>query len=106
MDEKDIRAKEAELRRDFPEMFNVEGIKSGEICFSCQVIDVVDLNAGIYKSHGLTTVRVSDRPTLIKREDCRNQEIDHRYMFASVREFIEVEDRLKNERAIEVQAAP
>jgi hypothetical protein len=60
MDEAQILKRELELREQCPEMFSHPECLPGEVWLGDQVVDVVHMNAGIYRNAGLTSARVGN----------------------------------------------
>lgn len=106
MDEAQIVKREQELREQYPAMFSHPECRPGEIWAGDCIVDVVHINAGLYREAGLLSARVGDAK-LIKRKTMvyvgnRGREEEHEFqhngIFVNIREYILAEEASKQKK--------
>ncbi len=94
----DLLQLENELREGCPQMFTHPDLMQGEIWIGDYIIDVVGLQAGLYRSHGIPSTRVGTKPVMGKLKQFPNEEFEFRSVFMNLREFLIANEKYKQEQ--------
>lgn len=107
MDEAQIAKREQELREQYPAMFSHPECQAGEVWTGDQVVDVVDINAYLYKQSGLLSARVGNAKLLKSkfsyssggRKHEEERYLQHHGIFVNLREYILAEEASKQKKS-------
>ena len=81
----------ADLKAEYPAMFDHPGQQPNEICLSVQLIDVAALNGSNYKRNGLLSARLGE--TCMGKLKGRQDEVACIPIFVDAAEFFTLDDK-------------
>ena len=88
-----MKQKEQEMREKFPHMFVHPELRAGEVWAGDCLIDVVSINAQIYRNEGVPSTRISPNPTMGKIKGIE-VDMEFRAVFMDLKELILAEEKM------------